>query len=115
LATNAGGVRVIRYGPARKWVLGLEVALMDGRLLQLGGALEKDNTGYDLKQLFIGAEGTLGVICAATLKLTRPPPHRAVALFSTGGIEDVLALFRAARMSPFAIGAFEVFTDDCLR
>jgi FAD/FMN-containing dehydrogenase len=73
LSTNAGGVDVLRYGSARNLVLGLEVVLPDGCVLDLLRSLHKDNTGYDLKQLFIGAEGTLGVITAATLKLYPAP------------------------------------------
>ena len=69
LSTNAGGINVVRYGMARDLVLGLEVVLADGRVLDLMRGLRKDNSGYDLKQLFIGAEGTLGVITAAVLKL----------------------------------------------
>lgn len=73
LSTNAGGVNVLRYGMMRDLVLGLEVVLADGRLLNLMSALRKNNTGYDLKQIFIGAEGTLGVITAAVLKLFPAP------------------------------------------
>ena len=73
IATNAGGVKVIRYGLTRQWVLGLEVVLASGDVLELGGALEKNNTGVDLRQLFIGSEGILGVVTEATLKLTRVP------------------------------------------
>src|SRR5262249_9213482 len=73
IATNAGGVRVIRYGPTRQWVLGLEVVTASGAVLDLGGALEKNNTGLDLRQLFIGSEGTLGVITQATPQPTPPP------------------------------------------
>lgn len=80
LATNAGGVNVVRYGMARDLVLGLEVVLADGRVLSTLNALRKDNTGYDLRHLFIGAEGTLGVITAATLKLF-PAPHSVAAAF----------------------------------
>ncbi|MFZ0552520.1 MAG: FAD-binding oxidoreductase, partial [Steroidobacteraceae bacterium] len=69
LSTNAGGVHVLRYGMMRDLVLGLEVALADGRLLTSLGTLRKDNTGYDVKSLFLGAEGTLGIITAASLKL----------------------------------------------
>ncbi|MGH8268737.1 MAG: FAD-binding oxidoreductase, partial [Steroidobacteraceae bacterium] len=69
LSTNAGGIHVLRYGMMRDLVLGLEVALADGRLLSSLGSLRKDNTGYDVKSLFLGAEGTLGIITAASLKL----------------------------------------------
>ena len=74
VSTNAGGVNVLRYGMMRDLVLGLEVVLADGRVLNLLRGLKKDNTGYDLKQVFIGAEGTLGIVTAATLKLF-PKPH----------------------------------------
>ncbi|HJW42149.1 MAG TPA: FAD-binding oxidoreductase [Rhizomicrobium sp.] len=80
LSTNAGGVAVLRYGMARDLVLGLEVVLADGHVLDLLRTLRKDNTGYDLKQLFIGAEGTLGVITAAVLKLFPKPARHATAL-----------------------------------
>jgi FAD/FMN-containing dehydrogenase len=76
LSTNAGGVSVVRYGMMRDLVLGLEVVLADGRILNLMKALRKDNTGYDLKQIFIGAEGTLGIITAAVLKLFPKPDVR---------------------------------------
>jgi FAD/FMN-containing dehydrogenase len=79
LATNAGGVQVLRYGNARELTLGLEVVLADGRIWDGLRALRKDNTGYDLKHLFIGAEGTLGLITAATLKLFPRPRVQATA------------------------------------
>jgi FAD/FMN-containing dehydrogenase len=79
LATNAGGVQVLRYGNARELTLGLEVVLADGRVWNGLRALRKDNTGYDLKHLFIGAEGTLGLITAATLKLFPRPRTQAAA------------------------------------
>lgn len=79
LATNAGGVQVLRYGNARELCLGLEVVLPDGRIWNGLRALRKDNTGYDLKHLFIGAEGTLGLITAAVLKLFSPPRSIATA------------------------------------
>ncbi len=114
IATNAGGVKVIRYGLTRQWVLGLQVVLADGRVLELGGALEKNNTGVDLRQLFIGSEGILGVITEATLKLARIPQQLDVFLFGVENLEGVLRLFREARKGPCAISAFEFFTDKCL-
>src|SRR5690606_31418191 len=79
LSTNAGGTGVLRYGNARSLVLGLEVVLPDGRVWDGLRGLRKDNTGYDLKQLFIGAEGTLGIVTAAVLKLFPAIRSRATA------------------------------------
>ncbi|MCB0359418.1 MAG: FAD-binding oxidoreductase, partial [Bdellovibrionales bacterium] len=76
IATNAGGNRVLRYGGTRNWVLDVEVVFADGTRESLNGSLYKNNTGYDLRQLMIGSEGTLGVIVAATLALTTPPKDR---------------------------------------
>src|ERR1700730_8703374 len=81
LATNAGGNNTLRYGTARELVLGLEVILADGQIWDGLRQLRKDNTGYCLRQLFVGAEGTLGIITGAALKLIRRPKHAAVALF----------------------------------
>jgi FAD/FMN-containing dehydrogenase len=114
IATNAGGVRVIRYGLTRHWVLGLTAVTGTGEVLQLGGALEKNNTGYDLRQLFIGSEGTLGVITEATLKLCRPPERVAVLLLKVVDLPGVLRLFRAARRSPFVLQAFEFMGRSCV-
>lgn len=114
IATNAGGVRVIRYGLTRQWVLGLQVVLSDGRVLELGGALEKNNTGIDLRQLFIGSEGILGIITEATLKLTRLPGKVEVFLFAVPSLEAVLQCFAQARRGPFTVMAFEFFTAACL-
>ena len=114
IATNAGGVKVIRYGLTRQWVLGLQVVLASGAVLELNGALEKNNTGFDLRQLFIGSEGTLGIVTEATLKLTRLPKKSDVLVFAVDGLAGVLALFRAARGAPFVLAAFEFFTDRCL-
>ena len=114
IATNAGGVKVIRYGLTRNWVLGLEVVLMSGEVLQLNGALEKNNTGVDLRQLFIGSEGTLGVITEATLKLAPLPGKMDVLLFAVPDLAAVLRLFREARQAPFTIMAYEFFTDRCM-
>ena len=114
IATNAGGVKVIRYGLTRNWVLGLQVVLANGDVLELNGALEKNNTGADLRQLFIGSEGTLGVVTEATLKLARTPGKLEVFLFAVEDLAAVLALFREARQGPFVISAYEFFTDRCL-
>jgi FAD/FMN-containing dehydrogenase len=114
IATNAGGVKVIRYGLTRNWVLGLEVVLANGDVLELNGALEKNNTGTDLRQLFIGSEGTLGIVTEATLKLARTPGKLDVFVFAVDGLGGVLRLFREARTAPFTISAYEFFTDRCL-
>ncbi|MCC6645028.1 MAG: FAD-binding oxidoreductase [Polyangiaceae bacterium] len=114
IATNAGGVKVIRYGLTRSWVLGLEVVLASGEVLQLNGGLEKNNTGFDLRQLFIGSEGTLGVITEATLKLARLPGKLDVFLFAVEDFAAVLGLFREVRAGgPFQVSAYEFFTDRC--
>lgn len=114
ISTNAGGVKVIRYGLTRQWVLGLEVVTASGDVLDLNGALEKNNTGFDLRQLFIGSEGTLGIVTEATLKLTRPPKKLDVMMFAVSDIPAVLKLFREARRAPFLLAAYEFFTDACL-
>lgn len=113
LATNAGGVNVIRYGLTRQWVLGVEAVLMDGTIVDSNGALEKNNTGLDLRQLFIGSEGTLGVITQATLKLARIPTDTQVMLFALDSLADVLGLFSAVRRLPVVLQAYEFFTDRC--
>ena len=114
IATNAGGVKVIRYGLTRQWVLGREVVLANGDVLELNGALEKNNTGVDLRQLFIGSEGTLGVVTAATLKLTRLPGKLDVFLFAVPDLAATIRLFREARRAPFTLMAYEFFTAACL-
>jgi glycolate oxidase subunit GlcD len=114
IATNAGGVKVIHYGLTRNWVLGLQVVTMNGEILELNGALEKNNTGLDLRQLFIGTEGTLGIITEATLKLTKLPRDLDVFFFSVKDIAGVLQLFHEARRGPFNIMAFETLTQNCL-
>ena len=99
LSTNAGGVNVLRYGTAREQVLGMEVVLPDGRVWNGLRGLRKDNTGYDLKQLFLGAEGTLGVITAAVLRLYPKPTASA-----TSAVAEPLgsgySLSTAAVMTP---------------
>jgi FAD/FMN-containing dehydrogenase len=94
ISTNAGGVDVLRYGSARQLVLGLEVVLADGRVLDLLRTLRKDNTGYDLKQLFIGAEGTLGIITAVALKLFPKPQQRETAFIAVRDPAAAISLLR---------------------
>ncbi len=109
LSTNAGGVNVLRYGPARDLVLGLEVVLADGRVLDLLRSLRKDNTGYDLKQLFIGAEGTLGVITAACLKLFAKPTSRVTAFAAVPSPDAAIALLnRLQDETGGQVSAFEL-------
>ncbi len=97
LSTNAGGIQVLRYGNARELTLGLEVVLPDGRVWDGLRALRKDNTGYDLKQLFIGAEGTLGVITAAVLRLFPRPRASATAFIAVPEVAAAVALLGALR------------------
>jgi len=115
LSTNAGGIAVLRYGNARDLVLGLEVVLPDGRIWDGLRSLRKDNTGYDLKQLFIGAEGTLGIITAAVLKLFPLPQSVAtacVAVRDPAAAVDLLAHLRATCGD--RISGFEIISRSCL-
>ena len=107
LATNAGGTGVLAYGNARDLVLGLEVVLADGRIWNGLTALRKDNTGYDLKDLFIGSEGTLGIITAAVLKLFPRPKARATAFAGCTSAHAALDLFERLRGAAGALTAFE--------
>jgi len=116
LSTNAGGINVLRYGTARQQVLGLEVVLADGTVWDGLRSLRKDTAGYDMKQLFIGSEGTLGIITAATLKLYPDPGETAtvfVALNSAQQAVELLALCREKLADN--IQAFELLSDRSLR
>ena len=109
LATNAGGINVLRYGSARELVLGLEVVLSDGSVWDGLRTLRKDNTGYDLKQLFIGSEGTLGVITAAALRLVAAPRERVTLWLSVASAENAVSLFgRCRREFGDLISSFEL-------
>jgi FAD/FMN-containing dehydrogenase len=109
LSTNAGGIAVLRYGNTRELTLGLEVVLPDGRIWDGLRGLRKDNTGYDLKQLFIGGEGTLGIITAAVLKLFPRPREVETALLALSRVEDVMEVFARARAaSGDQLTAFEL-------
>ena len=107
LSTNAGGLRVIRHGVTRDNVLGLEVVLADGTVLTMLNKMVKNNTGYDLRQLFIGAEGTLGVITRAVLRLRPLPQGRSTALVSLAAYDAVVALLGRARRELAGLSAFE--------
>jgi FAD/FMN-containing dehydrogenase len=108
LATNAGGNNTLRYGNARDLVLGLEVVLPDGQVWNGLRRLRKDNTGYCLRQLFVGSEGTLGIITAGVLKLAPKPREYAVALCAVPTVEAALALFgRFQSHDPGQVQAFE--------
>jgi len=109
LSTNAGGTSVLRYGMMRELVLGLEVVLADGRVLSTLGALRKDNTGYDIKSLFLGAEGTLGVITAATLKLFSKARSAATAFVAVRDIQAAVELLaRLREASGDRVSSFEL-------
>jgi len=97
ISTNAGGVAVLRYGNMRDLVLGLEVVLPDGQIWDGLRGLRKDNTGYDIKQLFIGGEGTLGIITAAVLKLFPLPKDLQTAIVALSGLDAAIPLLAAAR------------------
>ncbi|MCV2867667.1 FAD-binding oxidoreductase [Defluviimonas sp. WL0002] len=107
LSTNAGGSNVLRYGSTRALCLGLEVVLADGRVLNLMSELHKDNSGYDLKDLFIGAEGTLGVITAAVMKLVPAPRAHATAMLAMSSLDAALALLN--RLQADSGGLVEAF------
>lgn len=115
LATNAGGVNVLRYGMARDLVLGLEVVLPSGEIWDGLRTLRKDNTGYDLKQLFLGSEGTLGIITAAALKIFPATQSRAVALVAVESTRQALELLSILNdHCGQRVDAFEFFSAECL-
>ncbi|WP_244480442.1 FAD-binding oxidoreductase [Rhizobium sp. Root1220] len=97
VSTNAGGINVLRYGMTRELVLGLEVVLSDGSVFDGLSTLRKDNRGIDLKQIFIGAEGTLGIVTAVSVKLMPEPEQIATALLGLNSLNDAIKLFRRAR------------------
>lgn len=115
LATNAGGTQVLRYGNARDLVLGLEVVTAEGDICHGLRGLRKDNTGYDLRNLYIGSEGTLGIITAATVKLYPVPVAQCTALLALNSIEDAVSVLSAARkgFGP-ALTGFELIAGGCL-
>jgi len=113
IATNAGGIKVLRYGLTREWVVGLKVVTGSGELLDLNKGLIKNATGYDFRHLFIGSEGTLGMIVEATLKLTRQPRDLTVLLVSVPEMTDMISILQTFR-ELVELTAFEFFSDRAL-
>lgn len=114
IATNAGGINVIRYGNTRHWVLGLEVVLANGSIITLNGKLEKNNSGPDLKELFIGSEGILGIIVGATLKLAPLPAEKTTVLLGVNDTAAVHRIFKHGRSLGVPFHAFELFSHSCI-
>lgn len=110
IATNAGGVRVIRYGMTRDWITGLTVVTGGGEILQMNHGLAKNNTGYDFRHLFIGSEGTLGLICEARVQLTDQPKESTVLLLGSESFDAVLAVLKLFR-GAVNLTAFEFFSQ----
>jgi len=113
IATNAGGIRVIRYGNTREWIAGLKVVAGNGELLDLNRGLIKNSSGYDFRQLLIGSEGTLGIVVEATLKLAEPPPPSQVMLLALPDMDALMQVFALFRQR-LSLQAFEFFTDIAL-
>lgn len=115
ISTNAGGTQVLRHGTMRAQVLGVEAVLADGSVFNALTALKKDNRGFDLKQLFIGSEGTMGIITAATLRLLPAPRARATAWVGLGALPDARTLLRRVdRALGDTLEGFEIVPDHCL-
>jgi glycolate oxidase subunit GlcD len=114
IATNAGGIKVLRYGLTRDWVLGMKVVTGTGEILELNKGLIKNATGLDLRQLFIGSEGILGFVTEATLKLHSAPPPQKVLLLALASLEAVMPVFSNLR-SQVTLTAFEMFSEAALK
>lgn len=114
VATNAGGIRVLRYGLTRDWVAGLKVVTGTGALLDLNKGLSKNATGYDLRHLFIGSEGTLGIIVEATLRLSEPPRPQQVMVLGLPSLDAIMEVFSRLRRR-LRLSAFEFFTEEAVR
>ncbi|WP_374248862.1 FAD-binding oxidoreductase [Thermomonas sp.] len=114
IATNAGGIRVVRYGNTREWVAGVKFVSGSGELMELGRALVKNSSGYDLRHLAIASEGTLGIIVEATLRLTDPPPASNVMLLALPSFEALMQVFAVFR-ARLQLQAFEFLTDVALK
>ncbi len=114
IATNAGGIKVIRYGLTRDWVTGLKVVTGRGDVLDLNRGLIKNASGYDLRHLFIGSEGTLGIIIEATLQLTSPQCEPVVMVLGVPDLDNIMSLYHVFR-NKLALSAFEFFSEPALR
>ena len=113
IGTNAGGIKVIRYGMTRNWVAGLKVVTGTGELRELNKDLIKNATGYDLRQLFIGAEGTLGFVVEATMRLDRAPKNLTAMVLGTADFDSIMPVLHAFQ-SKLDLTAFEFFSDKAL-
>lgn len=113
IATNAGGIKVVRYGLTRDWVVGLKVVAGTGDVLELNNGLVKNATGYDLRHLLIGSEGTLGFVVEATIKLAPTPPPMKVLVLAVPGLDAVMKIF-AEFKTKTPLVAFEMFADKAL-
>tara|TARA_Y100000768_G_scaffold295823_2_gene229610 strand:- start:11672 stop:13054 length:1383 start_codon:yes stop_codon:yes gene_type:complete len=114
IATNAGGIKVIRYGNMREWVAGLEVVTGKGEVLNLNNGLIKNNTGYDFRHLFIGSEGTLGIITKTKIKFTTLPKEEQVLLLAVPSLREIMPIFKVFTKE-LPVTAFEMFTDKALK
>ncbi len=114
IATNAGGIKVIRYGMTRNWISGLTVVTGQGDVLELNKGLAKNATGYDLRHLFVGSEGTLGFICEATVQLTRTPANLTVLVFGVPDFGAVMSVLHAWQ-ERIDLTAFEFFSEKAMR
>jgi len=113
IGTNAGGIKVIRYGMTRNWVAGLKVVTGTGELLELNRDLIKNATGYDLRQLFIGAEGTLGFVVEATMRLERAPKNLTAMVLGTPDFDSIMPVLHAFQ-DKLDLTAFEFFSDKAM-
>jgi FAD/FMN-containing dehydrogenase len=115
IATNAGGIRVVKYGGFRDWIVHLTVVTGAGEILSLGGELFKNQTGYDLRQLFIGSEGTLGIITEATIQLTSAPDDITRAFAGVPSLDAAIQLFTQSRDAFSTLSAFELLSNSSLQ
>lgn len=113
IGTNAGGIKVIRYGMTRNWVAGMKVVTGKGDVLELNRDLIKNATGYDLRQLFIGAEGTLGFVVEATMRLERAPKNLTAMVLGTPDLDSIMPVLHAFQ-SKLDLTAFEFFSDKAM-